>query len=371
MATYLDRRSAVDPEQRDAFAGRMTASLLGTMEMFTIYVGHRLGFYDVLQDGRAITAPELAERSRTEPRQTREWLEQQAAFGILDIDDASDAPDDRRFSLPAAHAEVLTDERSLFHLRPFAQFAVGMARPLDQLVESFRTGSGVPWSDYGADMREGQAAQNRPAFEHLLGPEWLGAVPDIDSRLRTDPPARVADFACGAGWSTIAIASAYPKAHVDGIDLDGPSLDLARKNLGAETRDVAARVSFREADIADTALASSYDLVTILEALHDLTKPVEALANIRRLLAPGGSVFIADERTEDAFTAPASDTEKLFYGFSVLCCLPAGLVDEGSAGTGTVFRAATLERYARGAGFGTVDILPIEHDSFRFYRLRP
>ena len=363
--------TAVDAERRDAFADRMTASLLGSMELLTIYIGHRLGFYHALQPGASITAPELADRTNTDPRQVREWLEQQAAFAILEVEDTSAEPDDRRFRLPAAHAEVLTNERSLFYLLPFAQFSVGLVRPIDLVIDSFRTGKGVSWAAFGGDMREGQAAQNRPAFEHLLGPEWLGAVPEVDARLRADPGARVADFACGAGWSTIAIARAYPKATVDGIDLDGPSLDLARDNLAAEAPAVVERVSFKEADIADPALAASYDLVTVLEALHDLTKPVEALANIRRLLAPGGSVFVADERTEDAFTAPASDTERLFYGFSVLCCLPAGLVDEGSAGTGTVFRAATLERYAREAGFASIDILPIEHESFRVYRLRP
>ena len=91
-----------------------------------------------------------------------------------------------------------------------------------------------------------------------------------------------------------------------------------------------------------------------------MTKPVAALTAIRKLLAPGGSLFIVDERTEDAFIAPAPQLERLFYGFSVLCCLPAGLVDEGSAGTGAVLRTATLERYAREAGFGTVEVLAID-----------
>jgi SAM-dependent methyltransferase len=363
--------SVVDEERRDVFADRMFGSMLGTLNLLTIYVGHRLGFYDALRDGSFVTSAELAQRTRTDTRQVREWLEQQAAFGILDVEDASARPEERRFHLPAAHAEVLTDEHSLFYLLPFARYAVGLSQPMERLIESFRTGAGVPWAAHGADMREGQAAGNRPAFERLLGTEWLGAVPEIDSRLRADPPARVADFACGAGWSTIAIARAYPKVSVDGIDLDGPALVLARANLEGEPAAIAQRVSFQEADIADPALAASYDLVTIFEALHDLTRPVEALTNIRRLLAADGSVFVGDERTEDVFVAPAPDLERLFYGFSVLCCLPAGLVDEGSAGTGTVFRAATLERYAREAGFSVVDILPIDHDSFRFYRLRP
>ena len=58
---------------------------------------------------------------------------------------------------------------------------------------------------------------------------------------------------------------------------------------------------------------------------------------------------------------------------SLLFCLPTAMADgtpaQPSAGTGTVMRPATLRRYAQEAGFRAVEILPIEHDMFRFYRL--
>ena len=59
------------------------------------------------------------------------------------------------------------------------------------------------------------------------------------------------------------------------------------------------------------------------------------------------------------------------YGYSVFFCLANGLVDQPSAGTGTVMRPATVRRYAMDAGFSDVTILPIEHEAFRFYRLDP
>ena len=57
------------------------------------------------------------------------------------------------------------------------------------------------------------------------------------------------------------------------------------------------------------------------------------------------------------------------YGISLLVCLPDGLSHAGSVGTGTVMRPATLRGYARDAGFADVEVLPVEHDMFRFYRL--
>ena len=99
--------------------------------------------------------------------------------------------------------------------------------------------------------------------------------------------------------------------------------------------------------------------------------PVDVLRAARSLLAEGGVVFIGDERTEDAFTAPAPDVERLYYGFSLFHCLPVGMVGDGAAGTGTVMRPATVRRYADEAGFASCQVVPIENDFWRFYLLTP
>jgi hypothetical protein len=46
------------------------------------------------------------------------------------------------------------------------------------------------------------------------------------------------------------------------------------------------------------------------------------------------------------------------------------MVGAGAAGTGTVFRAETVRRYADDTGFSTCEVLPIENDFWRFYLLR-
>ena len=83
------------------------------------------------------------------------------------------------------------------------------------------------------------------------------------------------------------------------------------------------------------------------------------------------SCSIGDERAEESFTAPAGETERLYYGFSILHCLPVGMVGEGAVGTGTVIRPETVRRYAQEAGFSGCEVLPIENDFWRFYLLRP
>jgi 2-polyprenyl-3-methyl-5-hydroxy-6-metoxy-1,4-benzoquinol methylase len=216
-------------------------------------------------------------------------------------------------------------------------------------------------------MVEAQGDFNRPWLVGSLGTEYLPSIPDLHERLTSEPGARVADVACGVGWAGISLAKAYPNITVDGFDVDEPSIEIATSN--AKEAGVADRVRFEARDGAAPGVDGSYDLAIVVEAIHDLSQPVAVLGGIRTMLKPGGTLIVADERTEDSFTAPASETERLFYAYSVLCCLPSAMEDETSAGTGTVMRLSTFENYAKEAGFDEVSVLPIEHDFLRFYRL--
>ncbi len=197
--------------------------------------------------------------------------------------------------------------------------------------------------------------------------DWLVSIPDLDARLRAQPPARVADLACGTAWSSVAIARAYPEVIVDAIDADAESIEAAHATV--EGAGLADRVRPAVHDASDPELGGRYDLVTIFEALHDMNHPVDALRAARNMLAEGGSVVIGDERVAERFTAPGDEIERFNYGWSVLHCLAVGMLDEDSAGTGTVIRPDTVRAYAKEAGFGQVEVLPIEHDFWRFYRL--
>jgi len=113
------------------------------------------------------------------------------------------------------------------------------------------------------------------------------------------------------------------------------------------------------------------DLVVIVEALHDMSQPIEALRGARKLLTDRGSVIVIDERTAEKFAAPGDDLDRFFYGFSLLCCLPDGMSRRPSAATGTVMRPETLRGYAAAAGFRDLVVLPMEPSFFRVYRLLP
>jgi 2-polyprenyl-3-methyl-5-hydroxy-6-metoxy-1,4-benzoquinol methylase len=286
---------------------------------------------------------------------------------ILATEDVTADANERRYQLPPGHIEPLLDLDSPNSIAPLCKSFVAVSSAMPELVDAFRSGTEVPWSTYGRDMVESQGDFNRPWLVGSLGTEYLPSIPDLHARLTSEPGARVADVACGVGWAAISLARAYPNITVDGFDLDEPSIEIASRN--AKEVGVADRVRFEARDGAAAALETQYDLAMVVESIHDMSQPVAVLSAIRKMLKPGGSLIVADERTEDSFTAPASETERLFYAYSVLCCLPSAMDDHTSAATGTVMRRTTFERYAKEAGFDDVSVLPIEHDFLRFYRL--
>jgi SAM-dependent methyltransferase len=348
----------------EAFAERLFDTFLGTVDTLTIHLGARLGLYQALRHG-ALTPPELAERAGIHPRYAREWLEQQTVSGILEVEDAKTPADERRYVLPAGHAAALVDEDDLAFFRPFLDALAAAAVQMPALVDAYRTGGGVAWHEYGDEMRLAQARGNRPLFLDLLGREWLPSVPDVHAKLTAG--GRVADIGCGEGWSAIGMALAYPEITVDGYDIDKESVHAANEH--AAEYGLADRVRVHHVDGAVVDRPDSYDLVTAFECIHDIADPVAVIGEMRELAGEDGAVIIMDERVPDEFTGPGDPVERMFYGFSTLVCLPDSMSHEGSVATGTVMRRDVLRGYARDAGFRDVDVLPIEHEAFRFYRL--
>jgi 2-polyprenyl-3-methyl-5-hydroxy-6-metoxy-1,4-benzoquinol methylase len=344
---------------------RVVSATVGALELFGMYVGDRLGLYEVLRRRGASTPAQLADAAGINSRYAREWLEQQAVAGVLTVDDVTADAAVRRYELPEAHVGVVVDQLALDHVAPLARMVVGIASVLDEVVEAYRRGIGVPYAHYGSEFRAGQGAINRPAFTSALVEEWLPALGTPAERLASG--GRLADLGCGLGWSTLAVARAYPRADVVGVDRDAGSIAEAR----ATAAEQGVAVRFEQADAAELAASGPFDVVLLLEALHDLARPVEVLAAARAALTADGSLLVADEAVAAAFTAPGDEVERMMYGWSITHCLPAAMVEQPSAAIGTVIREDTVRALAREAGFGRVDVLDVDGGFFRLDALRP
>ncbi|MGH7588198.1 MAG: class I SAM-dependent methyltransferase [Gemmatimonadota bacterium] len=99
---------------------------------------------------------------------------------------------------------------------------------------------------------------------------------------------RVLDVGCGTGALLEAIAGRVPQARLAGVDLSPAMLAVARRRL-------AGRAALVVGDATDLPLAGGrFDLVLSSSALRYWPDPAAALAEIARVLAPGGRVAITD-----------------------------------------------------------------------------
>lgn len=236
---------------------------------------------------------------------------------------------------------------------------------LPELLSAYRHGGGVSWQALGADARECQAALNRPWFDQRLGAALAGV--DHLHRVLSQPGARILDVGFGAGWSTIALAQAYPQATFTGLDVDVESVAMARR-MPPSRGGRSDRLPRRRRRQRRRCRTGRPGLRIRMRARHATTgrgaRPRCARA------APGASLVVMDEAVSDRFAGPADDVDRLMYAFSLFVCLPDGMSSEPSVGTGTVMRPSVLEQYAVDAGFVSATTLPIDDFAFfRFYEL--
>lgn len=356
-----------DPDT-DALGDRILEATIATMELAAVHLGLRLGLYHGLVELVEATSHQLAHHLALDERYVREWLEQQAVAQLLTCRDDAAPPRERIYAVPGATAAVLVVPDTPAYVGPLAHLAVGSVLPVEELEAAFRSGAGVPFSRYGAALRHGIGASNGATFDRELA-GWLAELTDVDRRLRTSRDARILDIGCGTGRSTLALARIHPHAAVHGIDLDVASVEDARAATVAAGLDHRVTFGVADAAVAPPRDGRGYDLVTVLAALHDVGDPVGVLASARRQLRGGGAVFIADQRTRDAFASDGDPVERLQYGVSVLHCLPATRAEDHVVAHGTVLRAATVDAWARAAGFTGATVLPIDDPFWRLYRL--
>jgi ubiquinone/menaquinone biosynthesis C-methylase UbiE len=106
---------------------------------------------------------------------------------------------------------------------------------------------------------------------------------------------RILDAGCGSGATNLTLARRFPESELVGIDLSDPLLGLARQD--AESRDLSNRVRFERADVRDIPFGDdAFDVALCLNMVHLVQDPERMLAEVERVLAPDGFLFIADLR---------------------------------------------------------------------------
>lgn len=138
-----------------------------------------------------------------------------------------------------------------------------------------------------------QATTYRPIHDAVL------------ARLEDLQPDAVLDLGCGTGQLTQRLGEHFPDASIIGADLSDGMLDRATER--AESEEAAPNVGgFVRADAQRLPLASgSFDVVTCTESFHWYADQEAAVAELARLLRPGGRLIIASIATVTGFADDA------------------------------------------------------------------
>ena len=275
----------IDIERVTEIAGEVATHMAGATTMAMVHLGDELGLYRAMAGAGPMTAEALAETVGCHPRLVTEWLRQQAAVELVEIDGQGD--DDVTFRLTDEAAAVLAWEVSPAFLAGGIGMFRAMFADMDDILEAFRGDGGLAWGDHHPCLFTSTARFFRPQYEMYLVNEWIPAAEGIDEKLRSG--ATAADVGCGCGDSVQILASAYPESHFTGFDFHGPSIDQA-KGLASEAG--VTNVSFEVAD--SKGYQGAYDVIFFLDCLHDMGDPVGIAAHARSQLAEGGSVLMVE-----------------------------------------------------------------------------
>jgi SAM-dependent methyltransferase len=346
----------------DAFAFRVWSYRQGEVVSLLVHLGHRLGLYRALDGTGPLTADELAERTGYHPRFLLEWLRAQAAAGLLD------SADGEHFELSAAGAEVLVEDHQSL------RFAAGAFGPplepsvVDDLATAFRTGLGLPYDRFGLAGVHRTEGMLGPWARRALLEQILPLVDGVVAKLEAG--ATVADVGCGSALALRTLAAAFPRSRFEGFELSSVAAGRAR-SLVAEAGLTNVTVHERRAE--DLPAGADYDLVLSFDCLHDMTRPADAAAAVRRAIGPEGTWLVKEIRCADTWEGNLKNPMlAMFLGLSVTTCLSSSLSEPGGAGLGTIgLPPSALRQLAEGAGFRRFRQLSVDDPANLYYEIRP
>lgn len=288
-------------------------------------------------------------------------------MGILILQPGEgDADEDLHYRLPAAAAEVLSDPSSPEYDIAMVQMVPCLVnRAKTMLPEAFATGIGRPYDE--PDVAEAIDRHHKRHVDHVFIPDVLGGkVPDIKAKLEAG--ITVADLGCGAGTMLVSLAKAFPKSTFHGYEISTVALEKASYNIAAAKL---SNVFLHDANDPQENLGEHrqrYDLVVVLDVLHDSTHPTDLIRQVKAGLKPTGQWLLADIPAHESLRRNVAQAgSSTYFGFSTCLCMSCALSVEGGQGLGTLgFTVPVAKEMLSEGGFKSVEVL-IEKDNARWF----
>jgi len=351
----------VNKDKVKAFADKVYGDMAGAMAVGMAYVGVKTGLFRAMEGKGPVRSEDVVRATGLQLRYVEEWLNGMASAGYLDYD-----PTGQTFQLPEEHAFLVASEGSDHFMGGLFYFASVLLGVAPKVVNAFREGGGVRFEDFGPECVTALDMINSGQYEIRFSSYWLAKLPDVVQRLENG--GRVLDVGCGVGRVAIAIARAFPKCEVVGLDRDLESISQARAM--AATADLQDRIQFVAKTTSDLDRSNDFDLITACDCVHEFSALQKTLSELRAFLKPEGTLFIVEPKTADRLEDNMTPIATMYYGFSLFHCMTQSLA-EGGPGLGTCMGPGRMEKLLREAGYGQFQKLDIRSQTNLFYAARP
>ncbi|MFN0160049.1 MAG: class I SAM-dependent methyltransferase [Burkholderiales bacterium] len=351
----------MDKQKSQAFMQKVVGDVGTAMAAALVLAGDRAGLFKAMAGTGSVSADDFAARAGLHPRYASEWLAAMACAGYVDYDPATEC-----FTLPTEHALFLTDPSTEYYLGGLFTGLPGLMAMAPRLADAFAQGGGISFKDFGAGMPVALEQMNRGVYENRLVRSWLPAVPGVVERLEAG--GRAIDIGCGTGIVPITLARAFPRATIEGLDLDLQSITIARGH--ARAAGLVDRPRFIHGPAGALAAAAPYDFISTFDVIHDLPDPVGVMRSIRGALAADATYLMVEPRVDDRLEKNlANPFGRMLHAISCLHCVPQSLA-QGGPGLGACWGPARARALAEEAGFKSFAELPIKSPAMAFYALR-
>ena len=345
-----------DNSKAEEFASKMFQFLNSGMLSLMISIGYKTGLFDIIAQLKPSTSQEISQATKLNERYIREWLGAMVTGNIIEYDSLTE-----KYSLPKEHSAFLTRKSGIDNLAVLAQYVSLMGNVEDKIVECFRNGGGLPYSEY-PKFQQLQAEETARIFDSKLTNQILPLIPEILNRLNDG--IKLLDIGCGRGRAINLMGKKFPRSEFTGCDISHEGISSAKeeaKNMGLTN------VQFEIKDALLVEELGKFDLITAFDTIHDQVQPTKVLKAINASLNNDGFFLMQDiaasskvEKNIDSLLAPT------LYTISTMHCMSVSLAFDGE-GLGTMWGKELAVNKLTEAGFKDIKVMNVEGDIMNYY----
>lgn len=267
---------------------RISRYLRGYQATHMIRLGVELGLFQRIAEApHGILPQELASALGLHTPYVESWCRSAYALELLEVSE------DGRVRLAPFYDAILVNRTSPWYLAPSVKVATDVsADDYRRYAQAFRDGSTRSFQGRGRAFSR-LIAETSAGLQRAFVKSVLPGIAEVQTRLEAG--ARVLDVGCGCGGLLVAMASAYPRCHAVGVDIDRAGIAAARKAV--REAKLGRRVKIQGLEGPALPFASEFDLAMIFLVLHEIHAAIrpQVVAGVGKALRPGGYCVILDE----------------------------------------------------------------------------